>query len=277
MVRDPDGNLWNTRACEAECTVATYNEKLSFTEPQEFIMAACVGAANSSEWRISVQERMRLQIREVGQSLQLPVTIEVKVLPVQNGTGIDLTVSNVGFGAMQTQKVKAQAATFVKRLYYELDRPNREAAEEEAERERQAEKEKKRQAQLRAEEAEEAQRLAARAHAMQQLAKLKSPLAGEPKSNGEGEAAPIDPANLPEIRLDDILPPRRSRDASVTSRYSPNPTHPGHELSHPAPVPAPPATQADFVASLERLANLHKMGALTDEEFRIAKNKLLQL
>ena len=40
---------------------------------------------------------------------------------------------------------------------------------------------------------------------------------------------------------------------------------------------APAVSQDDFVASLERLANLHKMGALSDDEFKAAKNRLLGL
>ena len=39
-------------------------------------------------------------------------------------------------------------------------------------------------------------------------------------------------------------------------------------------LPAPTAKQ-DFAASLERLGALHSSGALTDEEFELAKSKLL--
>ena len=46
----------------------------------------------------------------------------------------------------------------------------------------------------------------------------------------------------------------------------------------PAPAPAPAAAAApadDTTAELERLAQLHQSGALTDEEFAAAKSKLL--
>ena len=44
----------------------------------------------------------------------------------------------------------------------------------------------------------------------------------------------------------------------------------------PAPAPAAAAAPADdTTAELERLAQLHQSGALTDEEFAAAKSKLL--
>jgi hemolysin activation/secretion protein len=41
------------------------------------------------------------------------------------------------------------------------------------------------------------------------------------------------------------------------------------------PPPAPPAPQDDATAQLENLAQLHKQGVLTDEEFAAAKAKIL--
>ncbi len=44
----------------------------------------------------------------------------------------------------------------------------------------------------------------------------------------------------------------------------------------PAPAPPPPAPAADDAASeLERLASLHTSGALSDDEFAAAKQKIL--
>lgn len=40
-------------------------------------------------------------------------------------------------------------------------------------------------------------------------------------------------------------------------------------------TPAPAAQMADVTAQLQKLAELHKSGALTDEEFAAAKKKLL--
>jgi len=49
--------------------------------------------------------------------------------------------------------------------------------------------------------------------------------------------------------------------------------------AQPAPAPAPAAAAAtpadDTTAELERLAQLHQSGALTDDEFAAAKSKLL--
>jgi hypothetical protein len=43
----------------------------------------------------------------------------------------------------------------------------------------------------------------------------------------------------------------------------------------PAPAPAAAAPQKDTTAELMKLADLHKAGALTDQEFEAAKKKLL--
>jgi hypothetical protein len=43
----------------------------------------------------------------------------------------------------------------------------------------------------------------------------------------------------------------------------------------PAPAPAPAAPSADPTAELERLAQLHTQGVLSDEEFAAAKAKVL--
>ena len=51
-------------------------------------------------------------------------------------------------------------------------------------------------------------------------------------------------------------------------------------LPAPAPPPPPltapaPAAKQDFAASLQRLESLHSSGALSDDEFELAKSKLL--
>ena len=45
----------------------------------------------------------------------------------------------------------------------------------------------------------------------------------------------------------------------------------------PAPQAAPPPPAQDQTAELQKLAELHKQGVLTDEEFAAAKAKLLGL
>ncbi len=44
-----------------------------------------------------------------------------------------------------------------------------------------------------------------------------------------------------------------------------------------APAAAPAAAQKDITAELQKLADLHKQGVLTDEEFAAMKKKLLGL
>ncbi len=50
---------------------------------------------------------------------------------------------------------------------------------------------------------------------------------------------------------------------------------PAQPAPAPAPAPAAPAPAGDTTAELERLAQLHQSGALTDDEFAAAKSKLL--
>jgi multidrug resistance efflux pump len=43
----------------------------------------------------------------------------------------------------------------------------------------------------------------------------------------------------------------------------------------PPPAPPPPAPSDDATSELERLASLHQSGALSDDEFASAKQKVL--
>jgi hypothetical protein len=52
-------------------------------------------------------------------------------------------------------------------------------------------------------------------------------------------------------------------------------TQPPPQPAAPAPAPAAAAQADDTTAELERLAQLHQSGALTDDEFAAAKSKLL--
>ena len=52
---------------------------------------------------------------------------------------------------------------------------------------------------------------------------------------------------------------------------------PPQQTAAPAPAPAAAAPAGDTTAELERLAQLHQSGALTDDEFSAAKSKLLGL
>ena len=50
---------------------------------------------------------------------------------------------------------------------------------------------------------------------------------------------------------------------------------PQYEAPPPAPPPPAPTTEATDVDELQRLADLHSAGSLTDEEFQAAKAKIL--
>jgi len=260
----------------------SYKEKLSFQEPQDIIMSACQVAAAAMKWKIVTQERTRLVIREQkgkDEAIQIPVQIEIKVLPLSAGTGIEITASNVGFGAAQTQRVQADAENFKRSLYFELDRPNMERRQAELELEKEAERERKRQAEERAFRDEEEQRAAARALVMQQLANSSNrslvarsggiERTAEHVSDQEHEYEETHHAERP-VYTPPPPPPPVER-ASVFDNI-PIPSRQGQ----PAAAPAA-AAEVDLAASLERLANLHHMGALTDDEFRAAKKKLLRI
>ena len=47
------------------------------------------------------------------------------------------------------------------------------------------------------------------------------------------------------------------------------------QAAQAAATPAPASQMADITAQLQKLAELHKSGVLTDEEFAAAKKKLL--
>ena len=260
--------------------MASYKEKLVLTDPPDVVMLACQRAAASMKWRVLAQERTRFQVRETQQAeqLQIPVQIEMKILPVAGGSGIELTASNVGFGGAQNQRVQAQAAGFLKKMRYELDRPNMERRQQEMEAERLAQIQREREADERAAIEETAQRAAARASIMQQLHGAAPPQAATPASppaDPDGASdhfaippetpVPSTPEPLPDS-YDSLIDPAAAAPRSSPSSYA--------TLSRDAQ-----AAQAapDLVADLERLVNLHKMGALSEDEFRMAKRKLLRL
>ena len=62
----------------------------------------------------------------------------------------------------------------------------------------------------------------------------------------------------------------------ATEAYDDTQAAPQYAPPPPAPAPAPPAP-SDSAEQIEKLAELHTSGALTDEEFTAAKAKLLGL
>ena len=242
-------------------------------------MLACQRAAASMKWKVLKQERTLFVIRETqsGEQLQIPVQIEAKVLPVSGGSGVELNASNVGFGSAQNARVQAQEALFLKKVRYELDRPNMERRQQEMEAERQAQILREREADERAAVEEAAQRAKARIAIMQQLQGVPPPAPSSETEDGEDREETSDPvvpidtpvaSDLPEPSFDSLMEHVSAPARSSPSSYA--------TLSRePQTAAAPPVT--DLVADLERLANLHKMGALSEEEFRMAKRKLLRL
>ncbi|BDI28685.1 hypothetical protein CCAX7_007360 [Capsulimonas corticalis] len=250
------------------------------TEPPDVVMLACQRAAVSLKWKVVAQERTRIVVRETQQAeqLQIPVQVEAKILPLSEGSGVEIAASNVGFGSAQNQRVQAQAAAFLKKVRYEIDRPNMERRQHEMEAERLAQIQREREADERASIEEAAQRAAARASIMQQLhsAPAEAPVHSTATATEEHPepAAPVVPAETPAAPAPEA--PAETFDSllehvSAAPRQSPSSYA---TLGKDTQAAAPPT---DLVADLERLSNLHKIGALTEDEFRMAKRKLLRL
>jgi len=252
--------------------MASYKEKLSFVESQEIMMTLCNTAATALGWRVVSMDRTKLQIRETavqGQNIQIPTQIEVKVLPLSDGCGLELSASSVGFGAAATQRVQGHVQAFINQIRFELDRPNMQRRKEEEDHLKELEKQRKREIEERAEAEEAAQRAAARELIMQQLkggTASKLGLASQPPATKDGEQHHHD-TDTSEARNASPEPPPPPREPVTLSRYAPAGAKP----------PPEPASTGDMVAGLERLASLHQMGALSDEEFSAAKRKLLRL
>lgn len=62
----------------------------------------------------------------------------------------------------------------------------------------------------------------------------------------------------------------RNRQAEQDAYAAPAPTY-----QEPPPAPPPPAPSAPDLNELERLGELHDSGVLTDEEFAVAKSRIL--
>jgi hypothetical protein len=64
-------------------------------------------------------------------------------------------------------------------------------------------------------------------------------------------------------------------EAPPPSQYYGSPTQPAQYYAPPAGAAAPPPSQEDVIAQLERLGALKAQGLLTDQEFQAQKAKLL--
>ena len=97
-------------------------------------------------------------------------------------------------------------------------------------------------------------------HAQQQ--KMREIMAGDSQQRGQQILA---------IQRDPSIPPeqKRAKIMELMGVTAPN------VVTGQAPAPAPAADPTSTVDALEKLADLHDRGALTDEEFQAQKNKLL--
>lgn len=66
-----------------------------------------------------------------------------------------------------------------------------------------------------------------------------------------------------------------SKQAAQAEALKEQSAHDALQKQAAAAPPAPAAQMADVTAQLQKLAELHKSGALTDEEFAAAKKKIL--
>src|ERR1700722_4078025 len=106
--------------------MASYKDKLFFEKPPAVLMLAFQDAARKMELKVMTQERFRLVVFEVPLQTEvftLPISIEVKIAALSEGTGVEIKGSNPGFGGTQTERVKQQVEEYLKLFYAELEKP----------------------------------------------------------------------------------------------------------------------------------------------------------
>ena len=229
--------------------MASHKEKLFFDKPPSVLMLAYQEATRAMGLKIVSQERFKLVARETplqNEKMALPMTVEVKIAPLSEGTGVELSASNLGIGASQNERVEEFVNDLKNFFDKEMEKPNLEQerlAKIRAREEREAEE--------RAKEMEEENRL--ETIYQQKLAQLKA----------EEEAALL--RRLPAGRSDgdDESPAPRITSGSSNS----NARSSGSSNSN---VGTP-----SLAEELQRLADLHQSGILDDEEFKAAKRALL--
>jgi len=230
--------------------MASYKEKLFFDKPPSVLMLAYQQAAKAMGLKTVSQERFKLVAREAplqNEKMALPITYEVKIAPLSEGTGVELSASNLSIGSAQNERVREAIEELKNFFDKEMEKPNIEQerlAKIRAREEREAEE--------RAKEAEEDTRLDAIYH--QKLAQLKA----------EEEAAMFRrlPSGTSDTEESSSPVPRQSPGASNTNSRSGSTSN--------SNVGAP-----SLAEELQRLSDLHQSGILDDEEFKAAKRALL--
>ncbi len=230
--------------------MASHKEKLFFDKPPSVLMLAYQNSARAMGLKVVSQERFKLVVREMplqNEKIALPLTFEVKIAPLSEGTGVELSASNLGIGAAQNERV-IEAIEQLKAFFdKEMDKPN-----QEQERLAKIRAREEREAEEKAKEAEEDARL--EAVYQQKLAQLKA----------EEEAALL--RRLPSGRSDEDRAPIPSPRSGTSGGGS----HSRSSSTSTSNVGAP-----SLAEELQRLADLHQSGILDDEEFKAAKRALL--
>lgn len=220
--------------------MASYKEKFVLKWEISSVMFACQQAAANMKWKTVSQDKNKIVIRESllqDKNVTVPVTIEVRVIPLSGGTGVEITASNIGIGAGPTDRVHADLETFRGKMHYELEAPLRMARHGEEIRVRQEMEDAKQQAQEQQERKErEMRQMLAKERQEREKLKEAAKIAQEPEPAAEQRRAFAAP-----------------------------------------PAPQPSLSSPDIVADLEKLSKLHQLGALSDSEFTEAKRKLLSL
>lgn len=233
--------------------MASFKEKLFFEKPTAVMMLAFQEAARAAGLKTSAQERFRLSLFEVPMTtdkLSPPIFVEIRLASLTEGTGVELSVSNLGIGASQNDRVREAAEELKGFLMKELDKP----AQEE-ERLAKIRAREQREAEERAKEAQEDARM--EATYQQKVAQLKAA----------------------EESLQRRLPAGRDVDGDTDSGASAKAagTYSGSRTSGSSAAASSLSGSGgpSLAAELQHLAELHDSGILDDEEFKAAKRALL--
>lgn len=99
--------------------MSQHSERFVLEVPLEQVYAASQRAVAEMGWRVFNQQGNLLVIKEVASkttSSTWPVEIQVRLTPIAQGTGVEVSGSNFGFGPIQTNHVRGQVGSFINRL-----------------------------------------------------------------------------------------------------------------------------------------------------------------
>lgn len=241
--------------------MATAKEKFVLQWELNAVIDACQKAAVALKLKLGASDRHHLVAKEqslLENKIALPSSVEVKFIGMSEGTGIEIISSNLGFGSGASDKARSDLENFRARIHFELERPMREARQAEEHRVKVELDAAKRQL----DEEREAQEREMRTRVIREREEKRMHDKAEKEARQAAQTASAAQSFSDSSR--DVAVPTGSR-AFGYAQTPDNPTGVGSDAS------------GDIVKSLEKLLKLHQMGALSDDEFREAKRRLLNL